>query len=59
MHENATFRDIVLAVRADEAMHREHNHHFADINPDADLENDPLEILMREKEVAAAIEHQN
>ena len=38
--ENATFRDVVLAVRADEAMHREHNHHFADLNPNEDLEND-------------------
>ena len=28
---DATFRDFILAVRADEACHREVNHHFADI----------------------------
>jgi hypothetical protein len=49
--ENATFRDIILAVRADEAMHREHNHHFATLNASDDLENDTYEILRREQEV--------
>ncbi|CAH1764027.1 2975_t:CDS:2 [Entrophospora sp. SA101] len=28
--ENATLRDVVLAVRADEAAHRDTNHHLAD-----------------------------
>jgi ubiquinol oxidase len=28
--ETATLRDVVLAVRADEATHRDTNHHFAD-----------------------------
>ncbi|CAG8520042.1 21070_t:CDS:2 [Racocetra persica] len=28
--ETATLRDLVLAVRADEAVHRDTNHHFAD-----------------------------
>lgn len=50
--ENATFRDVVLAVRADEAMHREHNHHFADINANDNLENDPYEVLERQMEIA-------
>lgn len=31
LEEDATFRDFILAVRADEACHREVNHHFADI----------------------------
>ncbi|KAJ1944275.1 inducible alternative oxidase 2 [Kickxella alabastrina] len=28
--ESATLRDVVLAVRADEALHRDSNHHFSD-----------------------------
>jgi ubiquinol oxidase len=31
---NATLRDVVIAIRADEANHREVNHHFADILED-------------------------
>lgn len=31
LKEDASFRDMILAVRADEACHREVNHHFADI----------------------------
>jgi len=49
--DNATFRDIILAVRADEAMHREHNHHFAELNANDDVENDTYEILRREQDV--------
>jgi len=33
--ENAKFRDVLLAVRADEVMHREVNHHLADLHPEA------------------------
>ena len=29
---NATLRDVVLAIRADEAIHREFNHHLADVD---------------------------
>ena len=31
MEPNATFRDLIANVRADEACHRDLNHHFADI----------------------------
>ena len=48
--ENATFRDIILAVRADEAMHREHNHHFADLNSTDNFEHDEFEVLRKEQE---------
>lgn len=34
MPENATFRDLVENVRADEAIHRQVNHTFADMNED-------------------------
>jgi len=30
--QNASFKDVVLAVRADEACHREVNHHCANID---------------------------
>ncbi|KAJ2612964.1 inducible alternative oxidase 2 [Coemansia sp. RSA 1365] len=30
LDSNATLRDVVLAVRADEALHRDTNHHFSD-----------------------------
>lgn len=39
LDENATFRDMVLAVRADEACHREVNHYFADIKDGEDIEH--------------------
>ena len=31
---DATMRDLILAVRADEAHHRDVNHTFADLAPD-------------------------
>ena len=31
MEENASFRDMILNIRADEACHRDLNHHFADL----------------------------
>ncbi|KAG0180165.1 inducible alternative oxidase 2 [Apophysomyces sp. BC1021] len=30
LHPHASIRDVVLAVRADEALHRDANHHFSD-----------------------------
>ena len=33
--EGATIRDLMLAVRADEAIHRDVNHTLADVSPDA------------------------
>ena len=30
--DDATMRDLILSVRADESCHREVNHHFADCN---------------------------
>ena len=37
MPPNSTFRDMILAIRADESCHREVNHHFADIKADEDV----------------------
>lgn len=33
----ATFRDVIMSIRADQACHRETNHFFADINDDFDI----------------------
>lgn len=32
--DDASMRDLLLAIRADEVNHREFNHHFADLRPD-------------------------
>lgn len=37
--EDAVFRDVLKSIRADEAMHRELNHHFASLAEDDKLEN--------------------
>jgi len=36
--EGATFRDVLVAVRADEVMHREVNHHLGDLDPETSLD---------------------
>jgi demethoxyubiquinone hydroxylase (CLK1/Coq7/Cat5 family) len=38
LSENGTFREMLVSIRADEANHREYNHHFADIPADRPLE---------------------
>ncbi len=42
--KGAKFRDVLLNVRADEAVHRELNHHLANIPKDAPLEEENLEV---------------
>ncbi|CAG8781040.1 1497_t:CDS:2, partial [Cetraspora pellucida] len=48
--ETATLRDLVLAVRADEAVHRDTNHHFADriVLGREDLREDIKNIITNE-----------
>jgi len=36
--DGATFRDVVLCIRADEACHRDVNHTFASMNADEEVE---------------------
>lgn len=38
--QDAKFRDVLLAVRADECVHREVNHHFAGIKKDSLIEDE-------------------
>ncbi|CAG8505128.1 11186_t:CDS:2, partial [Dentiscutata heterogama] len=48
--ETATLRDVVLAIRADEATHRDTNHHFADriVLSREDLREDVNRIITKE-----------
>jgi len=42
--KTATMRDVVLSVRADEAVHRSVNHHFSDIPEFYDIHNEKVRI---------------
>lgn len=47
--DTATFRDFILAVRADEACHREVNHHFADIPSYQPVDFEVVEVYCDER----------
>ena len=42
--ETATMRDVMLSVRADEAVHRSVNHHFSDIPDYYDIDHDHVHV---------------
>jgi hypothetical protein len=42
--EKASMRDVILSVRADEAVHRSVNHHFSDIPQFYDIHNERIHI---------------
>lgn len=42
--DDATFRDVILAVRADESMHRGTNHFFADLKVGDKFESSPITV---------------
>ena len=44
--ENASFREMVAHVRADEACHRDLNHHFADTPIYAEIDHHDVEVVM-------------
>lgn len=50
LDKNATFRDVVMSIRADEACHRETNHFFAEINDDFDIAEEKT-IVYNERSV--------
>jgi hypothetical protein len=37
-------RDVILSIRADEAIHREVNHHFSDLPKNVSIEAEEIEI---------------
>lgn len=57
---NATIKDVVLHVRADESMHRDTNHHWANKYKAGDLDSPPIMMstCAREQGQAVPSEHQ-
>jgi hypothetical protein len=45
LHENGLFREMLISIRADEANHREYNHHFANIPKDEPLEGHSVYVM--------------
>ena len=52
LDEDASYRDLILAVRADEACHRELNHHFSDVPSYAEIDSHHVELCKDEKKMS-------
>jgi hypothetical protein len=50
LSDESTLRDVILSVRADESIHREVNHHFADLKADEEMDFEEVHIIDREQE---------
>ena len=48
MEQDATFRDMILNIRADEACHRDLNHHFADLRHYNEVEHHEVDVVHQE-----------
>ena len=60
MPETATYRDVILCIRADEIGHREYNHLFADIHgKDERMVSERLEILNQPEKEDKEVESPN
>lgn len=46
--DTATMRDVIVSIRADEAMHRSVNHHFSDIPPYYSIKSEKIHIITSE-----------
>ncbi len=44
LKKDATFKDVIMSIRADEACHRETNHFFAEISPDFVIKEENVTI---------------
>jgi ubiquinol oxidase len=55
---NATFRDVILSVRADESIHREVNHFVTDLDGEEPAEAEEVFILKREEALISQNQHQ-
>ena len=49
--ENATFRDVILAVRADETIHRDVNHKFAKMAKDGNADEELAKFLLNDPRI--------
>lgn len=48
--QDATYRDVILSIRADEACHRQTNHYLASVEQDYEIPEEPVEAINREDE---------
>lgn len=46
---DAKLRDVILSIRADESIHREVNHHFADLKHNEEMDHEPVHVVDREQ----------
>jgi len=46
--EDATFRDVILSIRADESIHREVNHYVTDQQVEEPVESEEIIIVKRD-----------
>lgn len=44
LEKDATMRDVILSIRADEACHRDTNHYFSEVDQDMDLEEEKVYV---------------
>jgi hypothetical protein len=47
----ATMRDVIIQVRADEAVHRSVNHHFSDIPQFYSIHHDTVNVVETEDQI--------
>jgi histidinol phosphatase-like PHP family hydrolase len=47
----ATMRDMLLSVRADEAIHRDVNHRFSELSPYADYSEEMVSLFQEDKKI--------
>ena len=50
LSEDATFRDVILSIRADENIHREVNHFVTDQQVEEPVESEEIIIVKRESQ---------
>ena len=51
LNERSTLRDVLLAMRADESIHRDVNHRFSDLAKDADVDEEVVTMLGNDNRV--------
>jgi hypothetical protein len=42
--QTATMRDVIVSIRADEAVHRSVNHHFSDVPQYYEIKNEKIHL---------------
>lgn len=50
LREDATYRDVIASIRADEACHRETNHYLASVDQDLEIPEENINVINSENE---------